>query len=65
MKEDSYSIRQESVNITFYPVFYEFGGDPEAVEISPEEHEAYEWITEEEFLERMTGNEIEALKRFM
>lgn len=65
LKEDSYSVRQESVDITFYPVFYEFGGDPEAVEISPEEHEAYEWITEEEFLERMTGNEIEALKRFM
>ena len=64
LTEETYPGEQEEVQITFYPVFYEFGGDPEAVEISPEEHEAYEWITEEEFMERMTENEIEALRQF-
>lgn len=62
--EKDYSVRQEEVDITFYPVFYEYSGDPEAVEINPEEHETYEWITEEEFMERMTENEKEALRRF-
>lgn len=61
---DEYSVRQEDVDITFYPVFYRFEGEPEAVEIDPEEHEAYEWITEEEFMDRMTENEKEAIRRF-
>ncbi|MFB6174381.1 MAG: NUDIX domain-containing protein [Candidatus Nanohalobium sp.] len=64
LTEDSYPGEQETVEITFYPVFYEYVGEPGAVEISPEEHEAYEWITEEEFMERMTENEKEALRRF-
>jgi len=65
LREDDYTVRQEDVDITFYPVFYEFGGDPEAVQISPEEHEAYEWITEQEFMDRMTENEKKALRRFI
>lgn len=65
LTEDDYSVKQEDVEITFYPVFYEFEGDPETVEIDSAEHEAYEWIAEEDFMERMTENEIEALRRFM
>ncbi len=62
--EETYPGEQESVDITFYPVFYEYSGDPEAVEIDPEEHEACEWITEEEFIDRITDNEKKALRRF-
>jgi len=65
LTEDHYSVRQEDVDITFYPVFYEFEGDPEGVQISPGEHKVYEWITHEEFMARMTENEKEALRRFI
>jgi 8-oxo-dGTP pyrophosphatase MutT (NUDIX family) len=65
LTEDIYFGVQEEVDITFYPVFYEYSGDPEAVEIDPEEHEVYEWISEEEFMYRMTENEKEALRRFI
>lgn len=64
LTEDTYPGEQEEVDITFYPVFYEYNGDPEAVEISPEEHEAYEWISGDEFMDRMTENEKEALRSF-
>ncbi len=60
---DLYPGEQEDVDITFYPVYFEYFGDPGAVELDPEEHESYEWIDEEEFRERMTPNEIEALNR--
>ncbi|MFB6181048.1 MAG: NUDIX domain-containing protein [Candidatus Nanohalobium sp.] len=60
---EPYSNRQEGVEITFYPVLYSFQKSLESVQTVSEEHESFEWISEEEFSDRMTENEIEALER--
>lgn len=58
-----YENTQEGVKIVFYPVLIETEADPDSVELDPEEHQSFEWIDEQEFRDRMTENEVEALKQ--
>lgn len=61
----SYTDRQEEVEISFNPVLLSVDVDQDSVSLHPEEHQDYLWLSRQEFLEHedLTENDKEALRR--